>query len=146
MNCRLFIADDSEVLCSLLVEKFHEYENLDIVGLAHNYSDAIKSISLAKPDVTILDIQMPGGSGINILSYIKRYQSSNKVIVFTNYPYPQYRKKCMDAGADYFFDKYSEFNDFFKVVKKLVEEHCQPESSETCKSDVTEIKKNKHIF
>ena len=88
-----FIPDDSEVLCSLLVEKFHEYENLDIVGIAHNYSDAIKSISLTKPDVTIL------------------------FIIFTNYPYPQYRKECLDKGTDYFFDKYAEFNEIFKVVK-----------------------------
>ena len=122
MSYRLFIADDSEVLCKHLLEKFLEFEDLDIVGVAHNFSDTIKHITLTKPDATILDIQMPGGSGIGILDHIKKTQSSNKVIIFTNYPYPQYRQRCMEAGADFFFDKHTEFNELFKVVKRLIEE------------------------
>ena len=122
MNYRLFIVDDSKVLCKQLLEKFFEFEDLDIVGVAHNSSDAIKHITQSKPDATILDIQMPGGSGIGILDHIKKNQSSNKVIIFTNYPYPQYRQRCMEAGADFFFDKHTEFNELFKVVKRFIEE------------------------
>jgi len=41
------------------------------------------------------------------------------VIVFTNYPYPQYRRKCIDAGADFFFDKSTEFDKVTEVLKQL---------------------------
>ncbi|MFC2168326.1 response regulator [Acidobacteriota bacterium] len=122
MNYRICIVDDSKVLCTHLLEKFLEFEDLDIVGIAHNYSDAIKQINLTKPDATILDIQMPGGSGIGILEYIKKTRASNKVIIFTNYPYPQYRQRCMEAGADFFFDKHTEFNELFNIVKRIIEE------------------------
>ncbi|MCJ7580098.1 MAG: hypothetical protein MUP98_06135, partial [Candidatus Aminicenantes bacterium] len=40
----------------------------------------------------------------------------------TNYPYSQYRQRCMEVGADFFFDKHTEFNELFKVVKKFIKE------------------------
>ena len=123
MRFKLFIADDSKVLCKLLVEKLLESENLEITGIAHNVSDAFKHIDSTDSDAAILDIQMPGGNGIEILKCIKKKHPSTKVIIFTNYPYPQYRKKCEEAGADFFFDKHNEFNDLFDVIKQLVKEH-----------------------
>ena len=122
MSYRLFIADDSEVLCNHLLEKFLEFEDLNVVGVTHNFSDTIKQITQTKPDAIILDIQMPGGTGIDILDHIKKNQPSNKVIIFTNYPYPQYRQRCMEAGADFFFDKHTEFTELFRVVKRLIKE------------------------
>jgi DNA-binding NarL/FixJ family response regulator len=41
--------------------------------------------------------------------------------MFTNYPYPQYRKKYMDAGADFFFDKSTEFDKITEILKKLTQ-------------------------
>ena len=123
MSYKLFIADDSKVLCKLLVEKLLEFENLEITGIAHTFSDALKLIDSTKPDAAILDIQMPGGNGIEILEHIKKKQVSTKVIIFTNYPYPQYRRKCKETGADFFFDKHNEFNKLFDVVSRLVKDH-----------------------
>jgi hypothetical protein len=41
------------------------------------------------------------------------------VIMLTNYPYPQYRKKCLGLGADYFFDKSTEFEKVTELFKQL---------------------------
>jgi DNA-binding NarL/FixJ family response regulator len=62
---------------------------------------------------------MPGGSGIDVLSKIKKDRSAPMVIVLTNYPYPQYRKKCMDCGADFFFDKSTEFGKVIEVIESM---------------------------
>ena len=62
---------------------------------------------------------MPGGSGIDVLREIKQNNQTPLVIVLTNYPYPQYRRKCMDAGADFFFDKSTEFDKVTEVLKQL---------------------------
>jgi DNA-binding NarL/FixJ family response regulator len=40
--------------------------------------------------------------------------------MLANYPYPQYRKKCMEAGADFFFDKSSEFDQIVTVCKRVI--------------------------
>jgi hypothetical protein len=39
--------------------------------------------------------------------------------MLTNYPYPQYREKCEELGADYFFDKVAEIEEIPKVIKEL---------------------------
>jgi len=65
---------------------------------------------------------MPGGNGIEVLKNIKKNGSGPTIIILTNYPYPQYRKKCMGAGANYFFDKSTEFNKIIEVIKKLIQE------------------------
>jgi DNA-binding NarL/FixJ family response regulator len=65
---------------------------------------------------------MPSGSGISVLEEVKRRGKSPVVIMLTNYPYPQYRKKCMDAGADYFFDKSNEFHKVTEVLARMIAE------------------------
>jgi DNA-binding NarL/FixJ family response regulator len=78
------------------------------------------SIRELKPDAVILDIQMPNSSGIDALQNIKIGGPTPVVIMLTNYAYPQYRKRCMDAGADFFFDKSTEFEEVVNVLRGLI--------------------------
>ncbi len=117
---RIFIADDSELLRVRLVNMLSEIEGIEIIGQAQDSLSAIESIEKLDPHVVILDIRMPQGNGIKVLETIKKNLESPKVIIFTNYPYPQYRKRYMDAGADFFFDKSTEFEKLFDTVKYLV--------------------------
>ena len=66
---------------------------------------ALESVRELVPDVVILDIRMPGDSGIEVLEKMKKNVDPPVVIMFTNYPFPQYREKCRQAGAEFFFDK-----------------------------------------
>jgi DNA-binding NarL/FixJ family response regulator len=95
---------------------------VEIVGQAHNAQDAIASISELKPDVVILDIRLLGKSGIDVLKDIRDKKLPIRVIMMTNYPYPQYRKKCEALGADYFFDKVTEIEEIPKVIEKLAKD------------------------
>ena len=117
---RLFIADDSEILRVRLIDMLSEIEGIEIIGQAKDSLDAIESIQKLNPHVVILDIRMPRINGIKVLEAIKKNNQSPKVIIFTNYPYPQYRKRCMDAGADFFFDKSTEFEKLIDTVKYLI--------------------------
>ncbi len=118
---KVFIADDSsalrERLASMLLDM--QDEDIEIVGQAQDVQGAIEAIRRTKPEVVILDIRMPGGSGIDVLQSIKKIAPSPVIIMLTNYPYPQYRKKCMDAGADFFFDKSNEFVRIPEVLRQL---------------------------
>ena len=99
-----------------------ELPEIEITGHAENAEKAINSIRILKPDVTISDIRMPEGSGFEVLENIKRDKWTPLIIVTTNYPYPQYRKKWMDSGADFFFDKSTEFQKVTEVLKKYIKE------------------------
>ena len=89
------------------------------MGQASDAPEALEAIGRLKPDVVILDIRMPGGNGIQVLEVIKGNEAAPVVIMLTAFPYPQYREKCLKAGADYFFDKASEFSRVPEVLKQL---------------------------
>ena len=116
---RAFIVDDSAVLRERLTTMFSELKNVEVIGEAESALQAKEAIPRLEPDVVILDIRMPGGNGIEVLKEIKKGRNPPVVIMLTNYPYPQYRKKCMDAGANFFFDKSTEFEKVTEVFKKL---------------------------
>ena len=119
---KVFIVDDSALVRERIIAMISENPGIEITGQAKNAQEGINSILKLKPDVVILDIRMPGGNGIEVLKNIKKNSSGPTIIILTNYPYPQYRKKCMEAGADYFFDKSTEFNKIIEVIKKLIQE------------------------
>lgn len=116
---KVFIVDDSKIVCDGLQQMLSNIEDVEIVGKAHNVQDAIQSISELKPDVVILDIRLPGKSGIDVLKDIREKKLPIRVIMLTNYPYPQYRKKCEELGADYFFDKVAEIEMIPNVIAEL---------------------------
>lgn len=117
---RVFIADDSDVLRAQIKEILADIEGIEVVGQARDAPEALESIRKLRPDVVILDIRMPSGNGISVLEPIRKEKIPTKVIIFTNYPYLQYRKKYFDAGADFFFYKAIEFDSLIGVLKKLI--------------------------
>jgi DNA-binding NarL/FixJ family response regulator len=128
---RLFIADDSDMIRSNLTKKLSEIDGIEVVGEAQDSSDAVEAVERLKPDVAILDIRMPKGDGILALRTIKKNKYPPKVIMYTNYPYPQYRKMCLAAGADYFFDKSTEYRELTGVLNQLKQEiSATPDSKE----------------
>jgi len=117
---RVFIVEDSEVVRERLITMLSEIKGVEIVGEAENTVEAIKAIREQRPIVVILDLRLTAGNGIEVLKGLRQEQIPAMVIVLTNYPYPQYRKRCMDLGADYFFDKSTEFEKVSQVLKQLI--------------------------
>jgi len=116
---KVLIVDDSKIICKGLKQMLTHIADVEIVGQAHNAQDAIASISESNPDVVILDIRLPGKSGIDVLKDIRDKKLPIRVIMLTNYPYPQYREKCKEMGADYFFDKVTEIEEIPNVIEEL---------------------------
>ena len=95
-----------------------EIEDVMIVGQACEGQEAIDLFHKTNPDIVILDIRMPKRSGIEVLSEIKKDRCETVVIMLTNYPFEQYRIRCIEAGSDYFFDKSSEFEKVLEVLQE----------------------------
>ncbi|MBC8277409.1 MAG: response regulator transcription factor [FCB group bacterium] len=114
---KIFIVDDSLLLCDKLSNLIRENLEVEHIDCFHQAAGAIRSIEEARPEVVILDIRLPDGNGIDLLKEIKLRSPAPKIIMFTSYAYPHYRKKCLSAGADYFFNKSSEFEKVIQVLK-----------------------------
>ena len=117
---RILIIDDDESICRLITR------SLDTKGygctIANDAANARNEMKDHTFDLILCDVKMHGGSGIEVLQSIKKERPDIKVIMFTNYPYPQYRKKCMDLGADFFFAKATESDQIPVAVMGLIQE------------------------
>jgi DNA-binding NarL/FixJ family response regulator len=118
---RIFIVEDSEPVKRRLRTTISEIAGIEVVGDADTEWEAIQGILATRPDAVIVDIQLREGSGMNVLQDIKRRDGAVKVIVLTNYVYPQYRERCLRAGADHFLDKSGDFTVVEKVLASLYE-------------------------
>jgi two-component system, NarL family, response regulator DevR len=119
----IFIVDDSKAVREHLAKMVGEIKGLEIVGEAQNFAEAIDGISKYKPELVILDIQIPGGTGIEVLRTIRQSGDPMIVLILTGHPYPQYRKKCLALGADYFLDKAKDIGQVKQILKDFVERH-----------------------
>ena len=115
---RLLIVDDSEIVRERLKAMLSEVLMVENIIQAKDQQEARELVGKLNPDVVIMDIQMSGGSGIKLLREIKEGQKPPMLIVLTNQSYPQYRRKCLEAGANFFFDKSTEFDKVAEVLKK----------------------------
>ena len=123
---KVFIADDSRVvverLASLLEE---EVPGARLVGQAGDVPAAVIGIRKMKPDAVILDLHMPGGSGLDVLRAIRRDHPDLYVLICTNYPYPEYREECLAAGANLFLDKSADFEKIPSVLRDLAQKEAK---------------------
>ena len=116
---KVLLVDDSLDVLEELNKTFEPIKGLKIVGKAQTENEALAMFWEENPDVVCLDIRLQQGSGLNILKEIRKVDSTTIVFMLTNYPYPQYKKKCLDLGAEFFFDKSSELPQVVQILKEL---------------------------
>jgi DNA-binding NarL/FixJ family response regulator len=119
-SMKVFVTDDSKVFRKYLIEMLCELEGVEIVGQAEDTQEALKAIRMLPPDVVTLDVNILGGSGIEVLMKIKEDNLAPVVIMLTNHSSLPYQKKCMQAGADFFVDKTIEVFEMRRIIEGLL--------------------------
>jgi DNA-binding NarL/FixJ family response regulator len=117
---RVFIADDSRAVVERLADLLEEVPGAELVGQAGDVAEAIRGIQKIKPDAVILDLQMPGGTGLDVLRAIRADHPYLLVLICTNYPHSEYRQECLSAGANFFLDKSSEFEKIAPILREMI--------------------------
>jgi DNA-binding NarL/FixJ family response regulator len=124
---KVFIADDSGAVLKRLTDLLEEVPGAKLVGQASDVPEAVEGVQKLRPDVLILDLQMPGGTGLDVLRAIRVDHPHLHVLICTNYPYSQLREECIDAGANFFLDKSAEFEKIPTILRELI--HCETKPS-----------------
>jgi two-component system, NarL family, response regulator DevR len=102
---RVYLVDDSQLVRHRLAAFLWKIPGIELVGEAENPSQALTGITRTKPDTLILDLELGGESGVDVLRQLRTRSARPAVIVFTNHATPEVAKKCLEAGALFFFDK-----------------------------------------
>ncbi len=117
---KVLIADDSEVIRTAIIKSLQKLKNIDTMYEAKEVPQAIEILNKYKPDIALIDIKMPGGSGFDVLKAAKQKDMNCLAIMLTNYTFKHYENKSMANGADYFFDKALDFEKVFATISEFI--------------------------
>jgi len=124
---KVLIVDDSNIVVERLSEIISEMTSVAPVLISNSFNEAVELINVELPDVILLDIQLPGKNGIELLSFVKSNYPQIKIIIVTNRASAYYRDLCREMGANSFIDKSTEF----ERIPELIETLCCVNSSAT---------------
>jgi DNA-binding NarL/FixJ family response regulator len=116
---KVLIVDDSLIFRERLVALMADLRNVAIVGQAEDGFQAQALFRQHRPDAVVLDIQLPGIGGMDLLVQFKREHPACVVIVLTTYAFKEFRDRCAVLGADHFFDKSVEYERAIEVLGTL---------------------------
>jgi len=105
----ILIVDDNANFVDRMIGLLEEVENTRHIAVAANYDEARRLLVMENPDVVVLDINLPGKNGIELLKLIRQHNHACEVIMLTNHTDEYYRQQCRDLGARHFLDKSSDF-------------------------------------
>ena len=93
----------------------------EVVGEAGEAQAAIRLIQDTRPDIVILDLQLAGASGIDVLRVVKLAPWAPVVIMLTNLVSLEYQINCLEAGAEFFLDKSFGFERLADILRDLAQ-------------------------
>ncbi|MFN8377339.1 MAG: response regulator [Anaerolineae bacterium] len=107
------------------IKKFLAFEEREfrVVGSAGNGRDALKMALEVKPDIIIMDINMPDMSGIDVTSQLTKLLPSAAVIMMSVQSDPNYLRKAMQAGARNFLNKPVQADELFSTIREVYKHH-----------------------
>jgi DNA-binding NarL/FixJ family response regulator len=118
---KVLIVDDSPLIRERLDRMLSELEQVEIVGPAEDGNQALRLFDESQPAVVLLDLEIPGRNGLEVLLEVRKRAEACVVVVLTNYDLPDFRNACLRAGADFVLRKSTEFERVVEIVRELVQ-------------------------
>jgi len=118
-NTKILIVDDHEVVRDGLKNILSSLDNTIIIGEASNGEEAVKMYMTLKPDVVIMDISMPGVSGIEATRIIKQKDPDAKILILTMHDNQEYLNQIIRSGAKGFILKNTDKQELLEAVQTV---------------------------
>ena len=128
MSIKVMLADD-HILIREGIRQLLEFDgSIDVVAEANDGEECIEKLLLAKPQILLLDINMPKKNGIEVLEEIKRKNIDVKVLILTVHDEIEYLIKAVDIGVDGYILKDSESTELKRAISVIMngESYIQP--------------------
>jgi two-component system, NarL family, response regulator DesR len=116
---RIVIAEDQKMLLGALAALLDLEEDMSVVGRAGNGEEAIRLVQLHKPDICIMDIEMPGKSGLDAAEELKGFGC--KVMILTTFARSGYFERALKAGVNGYLLKDSPSEELARSIRSVME-------------------------
>ncbi len=115
----LLIIDSSSLITDRFIDVLKDIEKVSKILTAGNYNEAIEILTEKETDIVLLDIQLVGKSGIELLKLIAKEFPGIDLIVCTNLSSDYYKQLCRKNGAKFFIDKSKDFDKISGIIASL---------------------------
>lgn len=128
MKIRILIVDDHQIFIDGLSVLLQQFSEVSVVGSACSANEAVSKTIALKPDLVLMDIQMPDKDGIAATREILKQLPQTKIIALTSANESIYIKKMLEAGASGYVLKNIDREELEQVIKKVIggEKHLDP--------------------
>lgn len=113
----VLLVDDHPVVIEGLRKLLEAAGDIDVTGSAHDASQALERARTLRPDVILLDLRMPGASGIQATRRLREQEFAGAVILLTSYGDQAYVRQALEAGADGYLLKSTPADELIESIR-----------------------------
>ncbi len=119
MTARILIVDDRDVVRAELRHVLELSAAITVAGEAADGRETLRQAAALKPDIVLMDLEMPGMDGFEATRQIKAQHLARTVIVLTIYADTFNQKKALEAGADAFINKGTDLSAILDLMEQF---------------------------
>jgi DNA-binding NarL/FixJ family response regulator len=116
---RVFLADDHPLLRMALRLSLAQEQDIEVVGEASDGYSAVAQIQALTPDIALIDLEMPGLSGIRVIRILRKAIPEIKILMLSTYYREDYIREAMQAGADGYVLKRVGTDELIRIIRGL---------------------------
>jgi two-component system, NarL family, invasion response regulator UvrY len=116
---RILLADDHAIIRDGVKQILADTDDLVVAGEAASGAEALKMVAEQDWDLVLLDISMPGKSGLEVIKLIRQNKPGLPILIFTMHPEQQYALRALHAGASGYLTKESDSEVLIAAIRKV---------------------------
>jgi DNA-binding NarL/FixJ family response regulator len=120
---RVFIVEDHPVFREGLVRMLSREKDLEVCGEAGDYEKGIKGITQLKPDLVLVDLELPGKSGLDLIKKVRSSKQNVKMLVVSMYDEALYADRVLRAGGDGYIMKEESPDEIIHAIRDVLAGH-----------------------
>jgi DNA-binding NarL/FixJ family response regulator len=117
---RVLVVDDQLLYAEAISVLLELQDGIEVVGIAGDGQEAIAQATDLRPDLVLIDIEMPRVDGISATRLIRRRLPKTRVVVMTALTGDEYRQRALKAGAEACVPKFSHAGDLLETIENVV--------------------------
>ncbi|MGH9100631.1 MAG: response regulator transcription factor [Acidimicrobiales bacterium] len=119
MSIRVLLADDQELIRSALARLLDLEDDLSVVASVARGDDVVSAAQASRPDVALLDIEMPGIDGLAAAALLAERVPSCRTLILTTFGRPGYLRRAMESGASGFVVKDAPVDQLADAIRRV---------------------------